>query len=593
MKKYLYHLSVLVILALIVTWSSCSSEFEKMAPVPTSTDSVKNGLKQQKILLLVADGARGQSVKESLSPNLTTLIKNSTSSWVSLSDEIYNRESSWTDMFTGVSKEKHGIISSDFSTNKFSDYPLVFQRIKQAKPNTRIATFAYTSSFSNNLKAGTDLSQSFGTDQQVKAAVISELANDNAELVVGLFGDINTAGATFGYDSSVPQYKASILAFDAYVGEAMTALRARKNYANENWLVIVTSSGGGNYTMPGNDGTIFSNTKVNTFTLFYNTAYQQKYIDKPFTGNRFQGSFIKFAGGTNSSSATAVRAEMKGNPEVLKLAKKEYTIELKVKKNASSSGSFVQIFPVFFGNKASKAANGPGFSFSWEGSATSNVWRFYLGRSTGANLNVAGTDIRDGNWHTLSVKVYNEAGKRYMATFTDGIYTNNRTEIPASFVEDDSPNPITIGWTSDTPQGLTNPFDGYIADIRIWLTPLPNATISQYSCDTFVSPNHPNYNALAGSWPCDDGAGNIIRDRGTLGNDFTIVLGGTTSPFVEGIPIANPVWTSLTSVICAPAASNLFGFVPNTKDITPQMLSWLGISPADTWKLDGRVWLNQ
>ena len=609
---------------IILLGTSCQSEFDKEAPIVINDTSV-NSPKARKVLLLVVDGLRGAALKEVGAPNITNLLKKSTYSYWSLSDEGYDEGTSWADMFTGVSKTKHGVSSATFGNNKLDVYPVVFKRIKEANDSVRIASFSYSSTFTDNLTsdAFVDLRATYNTDEEVQNALLNELTNDNAGVVLGMYKNVNTAGSTNAYESSNQQYRNAILQFDNYVGQALSALKNRKNYSKENWMVIITSTRGGAATVV-NDNTIFSNPRANTFTLIYNDKYQSKLIDKPFTGYVYDGSFVrcyssKGVANETGQQADAIRAEIRwdgmrvipGDPtsELLSSAqtnvlnfgtKGDFTIELKVRKNLNTIGSnknsapYTYKWPCFFGRKVAKlnTSGGAGWALALE----DQTWRFILSKGVGANgtnetaVN-AGPKMQDGNWHALAIAIRTEGLKRFVYMYTDGNYSN-KAEIPESLWPsiDTYSTPYTIGFI---PNDTGDPFDGNVSDIRIWRKALSDQTIKQYACDTYVSTSHPDYDYLASYWPCREGSGGVFKNAILKDSrfDFKVLKGGT--PTVKGTELGNSTgWEKSNFLVCPTSLTNIAAAVPNTKDVSSQILSWLGITIKETWNLDGRVFLN-
>ena len=563
---------------------SCNSEFDKLLPSREYNDSTSAIVKTRKVLYLIVDGARGWSVRDANAPNVMSLLKNSTYSWNSLSDSLGTNGNGWADLMTGVKKNKHKITDDSFAGNQLAQYPVIFQRIKASRPETRIASFASSTIFKDNLTTGADVSQSFNSDAEVKTAVVAELGSDIASLIVGQFDAIDIAGAQFGYDDSVPEYRNAILQFDQYLGEMLTALRSRRDYAKEDWLVVITSNHGGQVMIPPAqyDKMVFSYPKANTFTIAYNAGYKPYLINKPFTGNKYTGKFLRLysAPANNTATiATSVRAEVKNNNSIYNFGDTtSFTIELKVKKNIRGT-SFVYEWPVFFSKRFDKTKSvGNGWAFAWE----SSKWRFFMG-SQGVGHQAADdpTTLVDGNWHSLAVVVYNKNFLRTIRYFRDG---KQVAELSiASSVKLGTMNnsaPLEMGFI---PVDTGQPFDGFLSDIRIWKAPLSDAVIAQYACDSRITESHPYWNRLIGYWPANDGSGLIIKDESPAGNDFHISVGtGTTLQ-----------WTDQNDVLCPPPTGNLAKLVPNTVDVPSQILSWLAITPPETWGLDGRVWLNQ
>ncbi len=234
-------------------------------------------------------------------------------------------------------------------------------------------------------------------------------------------------------------------------------------------------------------------------------------------------------------------------------------------------------------SKTQKTTNG------WAVSREVNNYRFLIGNPTTSFLFVTTPTVTDGNWHSLAFVVYtmfvNGANHRYMRALLDGVNNNARptgdTNIDNFVGIDDPTAPLELGVV---PTNLTNTFDGFISDIRIWKANLPDAVISQYSCSTTIDATHPFYNYLIGNWPGNDGSGTVIRDQSIAHNDFNIQVVGTGAPLQ---------WVAANDIICPPSSTALSSLVPRNVDMPRQILSWLAISPPDSWGLNGRVWLNK
>lgn len=279
-------------------------------------DSVTLAFGEPKVLYIIVDGLRGRSVKEGNTPNIKSLLPHSIYSWESLADvNLYTKYNNWADMLTGVKKEKHKVLSETFANNDLVRYPVLFKRVKDSKPNAKIVSFSSSSVFNNNLTDGVDSKNLLANDDQVKTGVINNLKTDNTSFVLAHFSAVDKAGSMPGatYDLSSPEYKAAIERFDSNVGDIVAALKSRPDYAKENWLVVISSANGGAFTLPDNqnDKTIFSNTLVNTFVLYYSPKYNSKVISKPYTGNRYSGKTIRFKGGATGVNASVPNGEFR------------------------------------------------------------------------------------------------------------------------------------------------------------------------------------------------------------------------------------------------------------------------------------------
>jgi len=575
MKRYV-KTGAYLLLTILVALVSCNKKFDRLLPAATYSDST-NTYKAPKVLYIIVDGARGWSVRDANAPNINSLIGKSIYSWYSVCDSLGNDGNGWADMLTGVTKAKHKVIDNTFAGNNLAQYPTIFSRIKSVSPNSRLASFSASATFKSNLTAGADVSQSFAADSLVRSAVVTELGNDASTLIVGEFNGVNTAGTTYGYDNSFPQYKAAILQFDQYLGQMLTALKARKNYAKENWLVIVTSNHGGTATIPApqNDKTIMSYPIANTFTIIYNDNYVSKLIDRPFAGSVYTGNFLHLYS-TANAEANSVFAKVTNNNDVYNLGDTaSTTIEFKVKKSILA-GKYTYQWPIVLSKKDTSLTKrvGRGWSIAME----IDTWRFLMYNAAGGSFAVNGLPLTDGNWHSCAVVITNSSVNRVVRMYQDGVRVSE-TVIPATIGNIDNSSPLRLGYIlTDN----TNTFDGYMSEIRIWRTALTDATIAQYSCQGQITTTHPNYPYLIGYWKGTDGSGLVIKDASLANNDFKISVGKTTTL----------QWTSQTDIICPPSSATLSALVPRNVDMPRQILSWLAIAPPDSWGLNGRVWLD-
>ena len=561
-----YRLLLGFIAAIITTAIfSCNKDFDRVIADKNSKDTTSVKYGQRKVLYLIVDGARGESVAAANIPNLTALLPTSIYSWVALSDENSTKDvTNWADMITGVKKNKHFVLNDELSNANLQGFPPIFTRIKESNPQIKIAAYSPSAIF-KKLTTGTDISETLADDEQVKTALINSLSKDTASLVLGHFMDVDKAGAQFGYDNSFANYKSAIEKFDTQVGEIMAALKKRPNYNNENWLVVVASNGGGAYTLPPNtdDQTVFSKPVANSFIIYHTAGYKKRIIVKPFTGNRYLGKTVKLKG-------QDIRAEIEGpDADVFNIDDTtKFTIEFKIKKNQD-----IFNWPSVLGKRGEWSSGHP--TVGWVIYLEDKYWYFeWRGNKDGNYIQCRGADLAKGKWQNVSVKCEVRAGRRYIRTYTDGLF-NNEVDITNSGSLANS-NALKLGYLNGTGHGEP---DVYVTDIRFFKTPVPDAVIQNYSCETSIDQGHPYYNFLVGYWPATDGNGDRMVDLGPQARDFK--LKGAYA------------WENFNDLICPPSASTLAIFVPQTSDIPAQIVNWFKIANKQTWNLDGRVWLDQ
>lgn len=561
-KKVFWPLSILGLIPVLLT-ISCQQEFEKTIPNKAHSDSVDVIYGKPKVLYVVVDGIRGQSIQAVQAPNINSLLNHAIYSWVSLADEGATEPgTNWASLFSGVDKEKHGVLSDDFSTNNFDTYPLIYERIKHADSTTNIRVFTTSSVFKNNLTSDTDESQLIADDDGVRSAVVTALRDKNVGFITAHFSNPDKVGAAAGYDESKPAYKDALLNFDKALGDMLNALKERPTYQEENWLIVVTSSIGGAYPVLENDNTIFSNPVANTFTIFSASRYNRRFISKPFIGNRFQGDFARFQG-----QRRAVLPEA-GDNAVYNLDTGAFTIELKIKKNKPIKN----IYPSVLGKRPEWSSGWP--SNGWVVFLENDYWMFNA-RGTGNGDQVKGGTLADASWSSVAAVGVVRDGERFLRTYTDGTF-NTETNIQG-WGNLNTTAPLTIGYINGNGHGEP---DVYVADVKIWKAALPDDVIAAYACETGVDENHPYYDYLAGYWPVANDTDGTIRDEGPFGNHLTMMSDDFS-------------YDRLNEYLCAPTTADLGTQVPRMFDVPTQIYTWLKISRQESWQLDGRTWLDQ
>ncbi len=570
-KNILNSISAILLIFLGLNITSCQEEFSKVIP-ENDSDSVDVIYGKPKVLLLIVDGARGESVRTSNISNMNALLPNSIYSWVSLSEEnAAGISSNWANLFTGVNYTKHGVRDNTFENNKFDAYPLLADRIKASmgdsikmsmvSPN---ATFIET--FGKNTKA-----QKASNDDDVTTKVINDLKDENLSFITGHFTAVDAAGKTAGYDNSKPAYKAAIEKFDSQVGQVIKALEARQNYSKENWMVVITSSQGGAYEIPPaqNDNTIFSNAALNTFTIIYSPRYATKFIGKPFIGNKFIGDFMRFEKENYAQLDS-------GDNRIFDLDYSDFTIELKIKKNKGRDNNYAFWYPSIIGKRKHFQGNwwDETDGIGWVIHLSGESWIFNARGDKGTGEVKADKDLNRGTWNTISITGQTVDGKRTVKLYTNGELSKEADISGWGSIAAEAK--FRIGFL-ETREGWRS--DAYLADVKFWKAALSPETIKQYSCEVGVEMSHPNIDFLAAYWPMNSKDGKVILDEGPYGSHLK-----THGDY----PITN-----LNDFLCAPSSSTLSAMVPRNIDIPTQIISWLKVPRQLSWGLDGRVWIDK
>lgn len=550
-----------VLVVLTISIISCNKELADRKDFSNNTGGNVIDAQQQKVLYVIVDGARGESVFKSPTPNLSKMIKNGMFTINAVSDENGLNATSWADMLTGVDKTKHKVISEDFSNNKLADYPMFFKRVKD-NTSLRTAAFSISPALSTKLVTSADVNTSFSSDEAVKTATLAELANKDAAVVLAEFQGVDKAGAQYGYDASVPQYATAISNIDTYIGELNTAIKARPNFSKENWLIVIASNKGGDYpVIPAlMDQTLYSKPLLNGFVILYNPNFKSTIYNKPANLNSlpYSGSYGKLNGDT-IASVDAAKSNLYNFGTT-----GEYTVEFKLK--VQSFGT--QNAPIFF--KTASPANGTtGWWIIHNGS--NGTWR--LGGLASAAISTPTTKAMEVNqWYHIGFKIYFVGTVRYVQMFQDGDPIGSPTVITGRNVN--NTEPLVAGYRS----GYGNSATQFITDIRIFNAAVPDAVIKDFACQVLLDSRHPNYNNLIGYWPALDGTGTLIKDQSKSKSDFVFQKSTQWQSFED-----------YDNKFCIKPTPELYKIVPRGIDIPRFILGWLNIN-ATGFNLDGKVW---
>lgn len=115
-------------LVMLSMFMSCKDEFGRLLPDNEGKqDTVDLVYGKPKVLMLIVDGARGESVRTANIPTMNGLLSHSIYSWVSLSEEHDDATATGADLssiITGVSQNKHLVIGDNLRTIIFRPFRL-------------------------------------------------------------------------------------------------------------------------------------------------------------------------------------------------------------------------------------------------------------------------------------------------------------------------------------------------------------------------------------------------------------------------------------------------------------------------------------
>lgn len=543
----------------ILGYSSC----KKYANPPAVYEELKpQSGGQRKVLVISIDGVTGSEIKTIAPPSLTELQKTSKYSFEVLKSGIGNDASSWVTMTTGVSYVKHSIGTDNFERLRdpnadehaeIKSYRNVLDYITQYK-STKTAVITPWDNLRKYLR-NADFSPVVNTDAAVKDSTVNILTKqDGVGAVIVNFREVETAGSNGGFIAANSNYKNAILKADEYVGNILTALKARKNYALEDWLVIVTTNHGGSSLSPQSGFLIASNKNLK----------QEEVKKRGFNTPLF--------------NATAIGAQVNNDNGLYDAGStKDFTVQMQAKFN-------VNTFYVGFLSKSTlinTSSSQPQTGWLWFQS-DSQKWK----TSFGGAANGGGTSrpecqggvVFDGNWHTLTMTVkYVNTTTRTVTTYTDG--NQDATLNISSLKSLSTPEKLTLGYKQFS-GGTGLSFQG--AELAYFNTALDAATVKANVALKDMT-KHPNYANLIGYWQNNEGTDAYLGNKAPGGYDMSLygpftwkAMGTDAPPSVTPDPDA-----SGKSIALTPAT------------VSANMLYWMNIKILADFGIDGNPFLNQ
>jgi predicted AlkP superfamily pyrophosphatase or phosphodiesterase len=495
----------------------------------------------KKVLFIGIDGCRPDALELANTPNIDLLKAQSIRSDDALCTYETWSANGWSSMLTGVWNNKHKAFTNSFTGADFVSYPSIISRIEAINPALRTISNVHWAPINSTIIGACDVKNTVTTDLAVKQTSVNALTSDNPDLLFVAFDDVDHAGHAAGFSPTVPSYLQAIEATDAYIGEILTALQNRPTYANEDWLIIVTTDHGGTLANGHGGGEL---TERDIFTIFSSPLLTPTVLTKSIvTSNQTIN--------TTNLNASAYASPINQTPFNFG-SNQDFTIEFWVKPTSYTADA------PMLGNKNWNSGTNKGFVFS---ALNGGFWKFNIGD---------GTDRKDIKGGKLVINEW----MHIAASFDrDGLMTVYENGVVVGFLNMVNINDINSGLPFIINQDGTTTynfkFSGIYKDIRVWNSVIPNNVLINWATQP-ITASHPNYNQLLANWTCNETTGTTLLDSSVNANNATIT--GTVAR------------SSNVNV-----ALSIYDYSGTTRqtDNAIAALDWLCIPIQPSWNLDG------
>lgn len=506
-------------------------------------------VQNRKVLIIGIDGCRPDALVTASTPNLDALMANGTFSLDARNTRTTYSGPAWASILTGVWEEKHGVTDNSFNGSKFNRYPHVFKFIKDKYPESRNVSVGEWAPINDQIAVvHSDSARNTSNASDTESKAVAELGVESLTSLFLHFDAVDHAGHSSGFTPSNSHYIAAIEEVDASIGGIIAAMKAREDYANEEWVVIVTTDHGGLGNSHGGN----SEEERTVFMIVNGHNVPTKEIKKTTITNTIPPV-------TNClGSTTELYFENNGLIEVADNAahnfgtNEDFTIECRFR---SSSPSDVQII----GKKDWDSGLNAGYVFSFKPSTN----KFKVNVGDGANrVDLETAEITDNEWHTVSA-TFDRDGM--LSVYIDGTLSNETSMAAIGNV--DNALPFTIGADGNG----SYKYNGYVAEVRVFNTLIDAGDIDAWKCKVLDN-THINYANLQGHWKIAEGTGTTITD--------------TSINAAHGI-LTSASWEDATAdqVI----ETHDYTGTPRSVDVVSTVLNHLCIPIESTWSLDSNA----
>ncbi len=216
--------------------------------------------RRRKVLLIGLDGVRYDTLQRAAAPSIRALAARGflSRTWLYVQPMAPTMSGpGWSTIATGVWPDKHRVRGNDFAGHELARYPDFLTRIERIAPRLSTYSIADWPPINVSTAAGpvigseVDLRVNYNgdataggwvaTDARITREAVDRLRTQDPDVTFVYLGNPDVVAHNSGAGAA---YLSSIETSDAQVGELVAAVEARPTYAQEDWLIVVTTDHG-------------------------------------------------------------------------------------------------------------------------------------------------------------------------------------------------------------------------------------------------------------------------------------------------------------------------------------------------------------
>ena len=204
----------------------------------------------KKVLLIGIDGCRPDVLKIANTPNIDKLINNGIffdNALSSINNQPTRSGPGWTSLLTGVWFDKHSVKDNLFKNVDNSKIVTFDELLTKSSLNIKTSVLTMWNPIITKI-FDKELFFTSHVDTYDGSIIIESkehILNTKSDIIFVHIDNADLAGHLYGYSLEGKKYINAIEEIDSYVGILTQSLKLRKEYKNEEWLIIVSSDHGG------------------------------------------------------------------------------------------------------------------------------------------------------------------------------------------------------------------------------------------------------------------------------------------------------------------------------------------------------------
>ena len=220
---------------------------------------------KKKVLIVMLDGLRADAVENFQLPTLLKL-KNGTwkpgykGAWTdsarTILDTVAHSAPNHAAIAAGVTAAKHKVFrNGDTPKGNWKEWPSWLHRLVKAQPDKKVF-FVYAWGESGKIDPTPLVPRGFGSDWVNAVSIPAKLINEKTcpDALMYYINSPDGGGHGSGFYPYGNYYAPASFLADKYLGQTLEAIARRKEFADEDWLILVTADHGGYSTGHGQPG---------------------------------------------------------------------------------------------------------------------------------------------------------------------------------------------------------------------------------------------------------------------------------------------------------------------------------------------------